>query len=1152
MKTPLLRSLFLVWVVLNLILPARAQTTAAHISGRITDPTEAAITGAAITVINQNTGIRTNTVSNEEGDYLVPLLPPGTYRILIEKEGFRSVERSGITLHVNQAARIDFSLELGLVSEKVSVTADAPLLQLSEASLGAVIDNRKILDLPLNGRNPFDLVFLTPGAFAYRRPFFPGNNIPLTNFSVNGGPAMLNEVLLDGIPDTSPQYNQYVVIPSIDAVQEFKVQTSNMSAEFGRTGGGVINVSMRSGSNRLHGSVYEFLRNSALDANRWVNNRTGQPKPPFRYNQFGASAGGPIRRDRTFFFGNYEGLRRRTGRTFLFSVPTVEQRRGDFTRTRAQNGQLVEVFDPLTTRQVAPGRFERDPFPGNLIPESRLNQIGRNILPFWAPSNLPGDPVTGINNFISNASESFALNQMNVRIDHACSDANRLFGRFSWNESEVTPPNVFKNDANPASGPQLFTQRNLALNDTHSFSPRTFATFRIGFTRLRDSGRPLDLNFDSTKLGFPAYFRDAQPARVFPSLTVTGYTVSDIGFGTSSVGPVGGALLNNISNGYTGQSDVTHMRGKHVLKSGVEYRLFRLHGFRPFLPNFSFIAGFTQGPDPTRGGPTAGHPFASFLLGAAAGGEVRKEATQDTQTRYFAAFLQDDYKVTPALTLNLGLRFETENLRTDRYNRLTFLDFSSPSPLRALGLGPLRGGLRYVGVDGNPREQARVTYNWSPRFGFAWQWRPSRVLRGGYGIFFAPRTGWDFNLFGQDGFRSLTPYVATVDGVTPITFINDPYPNGFVEPTGSSLGLLTNAGGAISVTVDRDQKGIYMQQWNLAVQQTFPLDMAVEVSYVGTKGTHLLQNLQYNQLPDQFLALREELRRTVPNPFFGLVDRAQPLGGPTVSAGQLLRPYPQFTSVATQGSTAGSSTYHALQLRAEKRFSHGLNLLLSYSFSKLIDDGAPGRIAWIGDVPGFQNHNNRRLERSVNSQQGPHSLSTAAGYELPVGRGKPFLSAMPGYADMLLGGWQVNVIYTYRTGIPLSLATAVNNTNSFGGGSRPNNNGRSAKLSGDIRKRLTRYFDTSVFSSPEPFSFGNVSRTLPDVFGPSQSNFDFSILKTFSVTERVRLQFRAEAFNALNQVNFALPGTALGAPTFGVISSAGEARIVQFGLKLYF
>ena len=661
---------------------------------------------------------------------------------------------------------------------------------------------------------------------------------------------------------------------------------------------------------------------------------------------------------------------------------------------RAQNGQMIQVYDPLTSRQVAGGAFLRDQFPGNVIPASRINPISKKMLSFWPEPNLPGDPVTSILNFISNASEKYGVDQFNVRSTTPSPTPTASSAACPGTVPSLRRRTSTATPETQASGRQLFTQRNVALNDTHAFSPHTFATFRAGFIRLRDSGQPFSIGYDPAELGFPSSFVNAFSLPAFPSITVNNYTITNVGFGTGSIGPVVGALLNNISNGYTAQSDVTHIRGKHVFKVGMEYRLFRLHGFRPAIPTFTFSPNFTQGPDPTKGSPTAGDSFASYLLGTAANGNVQMKPTQDTQTYYFGAFLQDDYKITSRLTLNLGLRHETENLRTDRYNRLNYLDFNSRSPLQAPGLPELRGGLRFTGVDGNPREQARVNHMLEPRFGFAYMARSTTVIRGGYGIFAAPRTGWDFGSFGQAGYSATTSLIASIDGITPNVNLSDPYPNGFVRPSGSSLGMLTDVGGGLN-SIDRDQKSIYLQQWNFNIQQSLPGDVVIDAAYAGSKGTHLLQALQYNQLPDQYLSKGNELITRVPNPFYGLIPATQALGTATVAAGQLLRPYPQFNGFATIGSTSGSSIYHSFQMRVEKRFSHGFTSLLSYTNGKLIDDGGPGRNAFFGSVPNFQNNNNRKLERSISSQEVSQRLSIAATYDLPLGKGKRFLLERP-------------------------------------------------------------------------------------------------------------------------------------------------------------
>jgi hypothetical protein len=1130
-----------------------AQTPTAQITGRVTDPSDAVISGAKIVVTNTATGVDRRTVSNDEGYYTIPALPPGIYQLDLQMSGFTAISRSGIILAVNQTAKIDFILQIGAVTESLSVQAATPLLDAAEGALGTVVENAKVANLPLSGRNPFDLVMLTPGTQVYGRADLPGNNIPLTNYSTNGGPSMTNEILLDGVPNTAEgRQNEFINSPSVDAVQEFKVQSNSIKAEFGRTGGGVINVSLKSGTNQFHGVVFEFLRNDKLDSNNWFNNTSGQKRPPYRFNQFGGTVGGPIVKDRAFFFFNYEGLRRRRGNTFLFSVPREDMRQGDFSHVSSAAGQPIEIYDPMGTRSLPGGGSVRDPFPGNMIPRNRMDPVASNMLDYWAKPNLIGDPNTGANNFISTAPEDYYMNLLNVRIDHRISQNHYLFGRFSWDEHKDTPPNVFGNVANPATGPQLFTTRNAGVNDTWTINPSTVASFRLGYARLRDSSTPFSYGFDATKLGFTSTFATQQPAPLFPNIQVTGMT-TNIGFGASALGPVGTLIENAWPNLFTGQSDVTKMVGRHVIKVGTDVRVYRVDGYQAGSAGgaFSFTPGFTQGPDPTRAGATSGNAFASYLLGTAASGTITRTPSKDTQAYYLGYYIQDDLKVTPQLTLNLGIRYEYESCMTERYDKLTYLDFNSQSSVQSQELGrTIYGGLAYAGVNGHPRKMCDASRNnWGPRFGFAYSAGTRFVVRGGYGISYLPVNRAIFDQ--QTGYSATTTMVTAV-GFTPLNFISNPFPDGLVAPSGNSLGLLTNIGQGISAA-DRHQPIPYVQQWNIGVQHTLPGNTVVEVAYAGSKGTRLDQDVQWNQMPDQYLVRGNDLLQQVRNPFLGQIPATAPLGQATVVAGQLLRPFPQFSSVVSLRSKTGSSIYHSMQMRVERRFSLGFTFLASYTVGKLIDDGSPGILAFTGSVPGYQDYNNRQLERSVSSQEVPQRFVLSAVYELPFGPGKKVLT-YGGIIGKLIGGWQVNEISTIQSGIPLALNTATNPTlGPLGAGTlRPDNNGRSAKLTGATVDRLNRYFDTSVFSQPGPFRFGTTGRTLPDVRGPGTVNLDLSLFKNTRIGERYTLQFRVEAFNSLNDTVFGNPGTTYGSPTFGVITSAAPARSIQFGLKLYY
>jgi len=1056
---------------------AYSQTPTAQITGRVTDPSDAVISGARITVTNVATGIDRRTISNEEGYYTVPALPPGTYRMDLQMAGFTPMSRTGIILAVNQTAKIDFTMQIGTVTESLSVRATAPLLDAAEGALGTVVENAKIGNLPLSGRNPFDLIMLTPGTQVYGRADLPGNTIPLTNYSTSGGPSMTNEILLDGVPNTAEgRQNEFINNPSVDAVQEFKVQSNSIKAEFGRTGGGVVNVSLKSGTNQFHGVLFEFLRNDKLDANNWFNNRSEQQRPPYRFNQFGGTVGGPIVKDRAFFFFNYEGLRRRRGNTFLFTVPRADMRQGDFSRVLSAADQPIEIYDPLSTRSVSGGASVRDLFPGNLIPRNRMDPVALNMLDYWAKPNLPGDPNTGVNNFITTAPEDFYTNLLNLRIDHRISSNHYLFGRFSWDEHKDTPPIVFGTVANPATGPQLFTTRNAGVNDTWTINPSTVASFRLGYARLRDSSTPWSYGFDATKLGFTRTFVAQQPVPLFPNIQVTGMT-TNIGFGASALGPVGTLIENAWPNLFTGQSDLTKMMGRHVIKFGADARVYRIDGYQASNAGgaFSFTPGFTQGPDPTRAGPTSGNAFASYLLGTAASGTITLTPSKDTQGYYLGYFIQDDLKATPKLTFNLGIRYDYESCLTERYNKLTYLDFNSASPIQAPELGrTILGGLAYAGVNGHSRKMCDASRNnWGPRFGFAYSASTRFVVRGGYGISYLPVNRAIFDQ--QTGYAATTTMVSAI-GFTPLNFISDPFPDGLVKPTGNSLGLLTNVGQSISAA-DRHQPVPYVQQWNIGVQHTVPGNAVVEVVYAGSKGTRLDQDEQWNQIPDQYLALGNNLIQQVRNPFLGLIPATAPLGQATVVDGQLLRRFPQFTGFGSLRSKTGSSIYHSMQMRVERRFSQGFTFLASYTVSKMIDDGSPGILAFTGSVPSFQDYNNRHLERAVSSQEVPQRFVLSGVYELPIGPGKRFLTR-GGAVGKVAGGWQLNGISTIQSGIPLALTAATNPTlGQVGAGAlRPDNNGKSAKLTGPTVDRLNRYFDTSVFSQPGPFRL--TTRTL--------------------------------------------------------------------------
>jgi hypothetical protein len=1135
---------------------AFAQAPTAELTGTIRDATGAVVPNAEVAATNEDTGLTRKVRSNELGYYTVPLLPPGNYRMTVQNEGFRSVERKGLRLHVDDKVSVDYSLEVGSLAETVSIRAETPLLQTEQASQGAVIDNSKIVNLPLNGRNPFSLAALVPGVqpgggFFTARVF--QEQVNQSNFVANGGASFQNDILLDGTSNTVPGHGQLAMTPSVDAIEEFKVQTSNYSAEYGRSGGGIINIVTKSGTNQLRGTAYEFLRNKVLDASNFFNNRAGIPRQPFVYNQYGLTAGGPVYlpkvydgRNRTFFFFSYEGVRVRRARFFNGTVPTEAMRRGDFNDLRTAAGQPILIYNPFSTRQQASG-YVRDLFPGNIIPASMHDKVAVNASKYIPLPNQQTPTVA--RNYIVNASQGNNLDMWQWRGDHNFSATNRMFVRLSYDRQEDRAPNFYGNIAGEPNTYSYSKQPDwhATVSDTHNFGAATLLDVRAGFARNGFDRRPRSAGFDPTQLGFPRALAQQAQELYFPTFSVGNY---------SGVGSVGNDKFFLGAETYSLVPQLTLIRGRHTMKIGGDFRAFRHNTFNANSPvgSYTFSTGFTQGPDPLRSSLTAGDAYASMLLGATASATASIRASISYQTVYSAGYFQDDIKVNSRLTLNLGFRYDYETPRTERFNRLSFFDFDAVNPIaREVGLPNLRGGLKFVGVDGNPRGwNDPDRNNFGPRFGFAYQPLSKTAIRGGYGLTYLPG-GTSNNGYGagQEGFSVATTPITSADGgLTPFTLLANTFADGLQQPTGSSLGMRTLLGQGVRGDPRWVRVG-YMQEWSFNIQRELPGQVQLEAGYVGSRGVKIPTTFPVNTLPDQYLALRQSLLDLVPNPFAPVVSTGT-LSRPTVTRGQLLRPYPHFTGVNFPQNSAGSSVYHSFQMRIERQFSKGLSVVAAYTNAKLISDTDGLKSgSWIpGEVSvGVQNPNNRRLERSVAPQDVSQRFVMNYIYELPFGKGKPFLNGSNGLVSALAGGWTITGITTLQKGRPIELS-APNNTNSLGGGSRPNNNGQSAWLASSERS-LNRWFNTSVFSQPEPFTFGTTGRLLPDVREPGITNFDFSVHKRFRVREPLSLEFRTELFNMFNTPQFGRPNGGFGNVLFGQINSqANSPREIQFGLKL--
>ena len=945
--------------------------------------------------------------------------------------------------------------------------------------------------------------------------------------------------------------------PSVEAVQEFKVLTNSFSAEYGFTGGAAINLVMRSGTNQVRGSLFEFHRDSALNANNFFANRSGSKPAVFRRNNFGGAVGGPVRlpraydgRDRTFFFFHYERTPASSPQTTLITVPTAMEKQGDFSQTLDSQGRLIRIYDPYSVRQVGAG-WARDPLPGNVVPAARRNPTAVAAIKYYPEANLPGTPYTHTNNFFFNAAARSSNYETTTKIDHNFSQWQRLTGRFSRSGASSHNVNAWQNPMNPADGgDSADVTHNVSLDYTRVGSPTTIWSLRWGVARQFGTRTPYcgECKFDMAEFRF----QQPIPIQLPPRFSPEGY--SEVGTAPQAL-VVRGEDVNHII------SNLSKVTGRHSLKIGGEARLFRLNYGQPGVNyvGFSFSRRATMA-DPFRSDSLQGNGLASMLLGWGSGGTHYVRSRSSTAYQGYGAFIQDDIQVTSRLTLNVGLRYELPVPRTERYNRLSWVDPLAPSPLKVPEFPDLRGGLRFADSK-NRRPYDTDKNNWGPRLGFAFRLRPKMVVRAGYGIYYGFTRAQAGSALGQ-GFSAQTDWTPSLDGgVTQYANLSNPFPTGLNAPVGSSLGLLSYVGLSVSGPIRTWDTSPYYQQWSLSVQRELPANAVAEIAYSGSRGVHLgfggLTSLNY--LDPKYHSLGAGLSTLVQNPFYGvIVDPVSTLSRPTASRAQLLRPHPQFTGFAGMPAPPiANSVYHAVQIKFTKRYSNGLAVTLHYTFSKLIDDtslSATG-MEWLsgynGDAP-IQTYWNLRLERSVSLYDVPHRMGLDFSYELPVGRGRAAGGTWPKWLDYLAGGWQVNGIVTLASGRPVIPRLS--------GGILPDATQRpnllfDPSLSGPVSQRLDRFLNPDAFSRPEPYTPGNAPRTLCSVRSGGPRNADVSLFKNIYFTEgRERyLQIRGEAFNVTNTPVFSWPNATVGSTSFGVISSQyNSPRQLQLAMKLYF
>lgn len=1157
----LLRSLALCLPFCALVM---AQSPLGTITGTITDPQGAGVEGVEVIARNTGTNLTYKGASAGDGTYIIPSVAVGPYELTVSHPGFKRIQRTSLNVEVSQRLRVDLALEIGQVTESVVVSAEVARVQTEDSSLGTVVEQRRIEQLPLNGRHVFNLVKVVAGV----TPRFPSTDgfaeISNQNFSqirINGGPAYGNQYFLDGVSNSAAVHNEISVVPMVDAVAEFRVETNALKAEFGQTSGGVVNAVTKSGTNEFHGSLYHFLRNDALDArNAFATQpdpRTGRIKQVLRYNHFGGTVGGPVLipklyngKNKTFFFAGYEQWRwRSTGSPRIGTVATALERAGDFSATRTPQGVLIPIYDPATTRPNPNGSgFVRDIFPGNIIPTNRQDPLSLKVLPFMPAANArPTDLNTNANNFVSLVGSLSDQGVTNVRLDHRFADSDSMFFRYSSNRNTRVDRGWGLGAADPVARNDQRDNHNAVLSYIKVLSPRLLNDFRFGATRqwLPFTHPSFDQDWPR-QLGYPAII----PQDQFPPVAING--VLGIGSAGFSAGLRAQQVIQIADS-------VTFSRGAHNIKAGFDFRWWRLSFINRSQPSgsFNFNTDLTNNPLSPAG---TGFGMATFLLGEVSSGSLGVRPFFQFRGNPFGTFLQDDWKVTRRLTLNLGVRYDTSFGGTELHNRASNFDPFTVNPeTRMLGV------LNYAGAGSTPAQFVeRDKNNIGPRFGFAWDPRGNgrTAIRGGYGLIYSMVESGNLTPDNANalGFSVDTPFASSQPGIVR-AFRFSAGPTSLVQPRGADGGPSAFRGLDVRAQ-DRNATTPYIQQWNVALQQALWNGWVASAVYAGSKGTNLFgANYNLNQLDPSFFSLGLSLQDTVDNPYFGQITTG-PLAAARIQRQQLLRPYPDYGNVLTWANTGLSTSYHSLQLTVEKRYANGVSALFNYTKSKLISEsqaigGGNDATAGVGDYR--IGRLNRRLDRAIDADDVSQRFVGSGLWELPFGRGQRFGSNLNPVVDGVFGGWQLNGIWTVQTGTPL----VVRGTNNFTGIGYPNIVGNPT-LPSDQRTPV-RWFNTEAFANPADFTIGNAPRTLPTTRGPGLNDLSFSLFKTFKFRERFRLEARWEMFNAINTVNYNLPNTtfqpnrpAAGQAAtnlnanFGRILSALEPRRMQAGLRLAF
>ncbi|MFN7923883.1 MAG: carboxypeptidase regulatory-like domain-containing protein [Bryobacteraceae bacterium] len=1061
------------------------------IGGSVTDATGAAIAKAKVTIANEETGVAIESETTEAGLYRAGSLVPGSYRVEVEIAGFERLIRRLVRVEVGQVVALDLTLRVGAASEALTVMEAPPMVDSQSSSVAQAVNRQMLAALPMANRAASSLVALAPGVVMIDNGRGTAENYPV--FSVAGGRARNQNFTLDGgnvtnaVGLTRPQ--QLTSLP-VDAMQEFRVVANSYSAEYGHSTSGVIVMSTRSGTNDFRGSAFESLQNTVLNARNFF----ASTRPAIRLNQYGLALGGPIRKDKTHFFASWERTRQLTSETALSTVPTIANRGGDFSDLRNGSGSRVPIFDPLTTAGSA-----REAFAGNLIPASRFDSVARAALAYYPLPNRTG-AATNANNYAGSSSNTLDRDIVVARLDHQVRPRDLVMARYYVNDAGSINSGTYGNPAvDPAANLTDVRVQSILGNHVHVFNPAVTNDFRFTYLRRK---------FIDTRAGLQANLAGAiglrgVSAAAFPAFTVPGYaTLGNPAAVFRIQTPIQDAQVLDTLSWY---------KSKHAVKAGFEARL----GGNDEIRDRSSSGSLTISPLITSlpGVSGTGNALASLLLGEVNAGAVQVSDKIRTRAQYIGLFVQDDYRLTNRLTINAGLRWETELPRRELDNRMNSFD--------ALAINPVSGTpgvVTFAGANGTPERAFRTDVNnFAPRLGFAYRIPGLRdtVLRGGAGVFYASTVSNTIGDTASLGFSDSASFVVPQADLQSAFHLRDGFP-AFSRPARDASFGAVALGQRPTTSIsffNPKQVAPISYQYNAGIQRELTTNVVVEFGYIGNVSHHLTANdFSLNQVRPELMG---------------------------AGNAQLRRPFPQFSNVTWINPSIGNSSYHAGFVRAEKRFSGGLAFLAHYTFSKFLDDVESS--TEYGATGSYMDAYNRHLDKARSGSDVPQRLLVTLQYELPAIRNRRWL-------NRIAGGWKVGLLETGQSGAPFSVASSVNTTNAFSAGPMRPDLLRDPRLGAD--RSITRWFETAAFAAPAQFRFGNSPRSV--LRGPRLVNTDATLEKRFAIREKTALEIRAEFFNLLNHASFDLPGSVFGAADFGAITSARNPRTIQAAARWSF